>query len=275
MVRLFYRLIALLRGSIEWKPTSIHFLFRYPFWIWYANKHGLDLSCIDSSVIEVLHNFTKRAFRNAGGGGGVNCKMQSEGLGMLEVLIESMRRIIAGVATQDTRYNASKRKKLKQMYVKLATYTADKRLIIELAKGGTITESQRLWDLTFKNNLERMVIDQEDLKDILDLEEYMFIDIDGGDDSDINGGDEGNSDFSDDDDDNDESDQEKETIDLSPINLASTAQIAAQTNAAIQQATQERKDAASRVLVTKITITNDKKESVVLPLPLPSGKKRL
>ena len=120
-----------------------------------------------------------------------------------------------------------------------------------------------------------MVIDQEDLKDILDLEEYMFIDIDGGDDSDINGGDEGNSDFSDDDDDNDESDQEKETIDLSPINLASTAQIAAQTNAAIQQATQERKDAASRVLVTKITITNDKKESVVLPLPLPSGKKRL
>ena len=129
----------------------------------------------------------------------------------------------------------------------------DKILIIELAKGGTISESERLWDLTFKNNLERMVIDKEDLKDILDLEEYMFIDIDGGDDSD--------SDFSDDDDDNDESDQEKETIDLSPISLASTAQIAAQTIAAIQQATQERKDAASRVLVTKITITNDKKEA--------------
>ena len=110
------RLLALVRGSIAWKPTSLHFTFRYPFWVWYANKHGLDLCCIDGSVIETFHNFTKRAFRKGGGGGGGagRCKFEGEAVGMLEVVLECMRRIIASQPTQEKRCGASLKKKARE-----------------------------------------------------------------------------------------------------------------------------------------------------------------
>ena len=49
------------------------------------------------------------------------------------------------------------------------------------------------------------------------------------------------------------------------------AQIAATSQAAIQQATGERKDAASRVLVTKIKVTNNEQDELTFPLPFPPG----
>ena len=264
----YHRLLALLRGSIAWKPTSLHHLYRYPYWVWYANKYKLDLSCIDSSVIEVLHNFTKSSFRNAGNGGGGNglrCKIEAEGLGMLEVIIDSMRRVIDGAATRGSRYTAAVKKKLKQMRIKLAIYTANRKMIFELGKGEKrlSPESKKLWqkvfDSTLRGLLQKAEDDDDDVEDIIGMGNLLFVDIDDDSDDDENLFD---GELSDDDDDHDhdhddENDNDNDNNDGN--NSASAAQIAATSIAAQIKATEERKAATSRLMLSKLRFISEGK----------------
>jgi hypothetical protein len=69
------------------------------------------------------------------------------------------------------------KKKLKQMYVKIASYLANKAMIILLAKGDLLMgeEGRALWQSTFDTKLKEIVEkDGEELENILGLDDFIF-----------------------------------------------------------------------------------------------------
>ena len=153
-VNLFHALLAHAFGSMEWKPTSMHFMFMFHHFLVFCQKYNIDPQSMDMSVIEVFHNYTKENYKN--GSDGSWDMIANQVNGCINVCTGTAKHVESNLDSRNKRHALSLAKKNKVQVVLVAEQAADLVLARRLANGYAIfsVESQSLSALKFKEVIE-------------------------------------------------------------------------------------------------------------------------